>query len=414
MTRRPPAVGQAVPARRVWALTFEHSPVGMALVLPDGTWSRVNRSLCRMLGYGPEELRAMTFQDITHPDDLDEDLGLVQDCLQGHREGYRLTKRYLHRDGRLVWGDLSVALVRDDAGAPVHFVSQVLDVTQQRADRARLEAALLEATAANHDLARFAGVVSHDLKVPLTTARAALEVLSETLSAEPVDRRRARVLARQAEGAAQRMAALVDALLAHETTAADDRDALRRRGALSSVRLDRVLADAVADLDAVLRGSGTTVVVDGTVPAQPRLRCSGDQLRTVLVNVLGNAVKYRDPGRDLTVRVSAGPDPDDAAMQLVRIANDGPEIAEADRERVFGFLARGADEDRGVWTAPRVSGFGIGLASCRRIVNWHGGRIWIDQPASGGVEVCFTLPVRGPHHPVSPWLATARPDLAPR
>lgn len=412
MTRRPPLTEQAVPAQRVWALTFEHSPVGMALVLPDGTWSRVNRSLCRMVGYSAEELRSMTFQDITHPDDLDEDLGLVQECLRGDREGYRLTKRYRHRDGRLVWGDLSVALVRDDEGAPVHFVSQVLDVTQHRADSDRLEAALLELTATNHDLTRFAGVVSHDLKVPLTTARAALEVLGEELSSEPVDRRRAMVLARQAEGAAQRMAALVDALLAHETMAADDRGALRRATSLSSVRLDRVLADAVADLGAVLRGSGTTVVVDAAVRSLPRLSCSPDLLRTVLVNVLGNAVKYRDPGRDLTVRVSAGADPDDAALCQVRIANDGPEIAEADRERVFGFLARGADEEREVWTAPRVSGFGIGLASCRRIVDWHGGRIWIDRPTGGGVEVCFTLPVRGPHQSRSTWPTTARSSPA--
>lgn len=122
----------------LWQVTVEHSPIGMCLVNPEGAILSANRALCRMLGYGEAELVERTFQDITHPDDLAADLAMVAECLAGERTRFRLTKRYLHADGSVVWGDLSVAIIHDEAGAPLHFVSQILDVTEQRLDRQRL------------------------------------------------------------------------------------------------------------------------------------------------------------------------------------------------------------------------------------------------------------------------------------
>lgn len=116
----------------LWRLTMQHSPVGMALVGLDGQLLTANRSLCDMLGYDIEQLCAQGFQDLTHPDDLAEDLGLFRAALAGEVDSYRVRKRYLHRNGSLVWGDLSVALVRGPDGSPVHFVSQVLDVSEQQ------------------------------------------------------------------------------------------------------------------------------------------------------------------------------------------------------------------------------------------------------------------------------------------
>lgn len=128
----------------LWQVTVEHSPIGMCLVDLEGVLLHVNRALCRMLGYQESQLLAKTFHDITHPDDLAADLAMVEECLAGERTRFRLVKRYLHADGSVVWGDLSVALIHDDDGMPLHFVSQILDVTEQRLDRQRL----LEAVAA--------------------------------------------------------------------------------------------------------------------------------------------------------------------------------------------------------------------------------------------------------------------------
>ncbi|HEY2156682.1 MAG TPA: PAS domain S-box protein [Isosphaeraceae bacterium] len=109
--------------------SFEAAAVGMALVAPDGRLLKVNRALCDMLGRDEVDLLARDFQSITHPADLDEDLALVRRALDGEIDTYQLEKRYAHSDGRTIHAVLSVSLLRDEAGRPLHFVSQVQDIT---------------------------------------------------------------------------------------------------------------------------------------------------------------------------------------------------------------------------------------------------------------------------------------------
>lgn len=108
---------------------FEGAAIGMAMVAPDGRWLRVNDSLTRLLGYSSDELLDLTFQDITHPDDLQRDLEAVKDVLGGRLSWYHMEKRYVRKDGTIVWGLLAVSLVRDAAGVPAYFISQISDIT---------------------------------------------------------------------------------------------------------------------------------------------------------------------------------------------------------------------------------------------------------------------------------------------
>ena len=128
----------------LWRLMLQHSPIGMAVVAPDGRLLVANRALCEMLGYPVDELTRLGFQELTHADDLDADLALFHRTLAGEIDSYRVRKRYLHADGHVVWGDLSVAVVRDADGQPLHFISQVLDVSEERANEERLGAATAE------------------------------------------------------------------------------------------------------------------------------------------------------------------------------------------------------------------------------------------------------------------------------
>lgn len=125
----------------LWNLTLQHSPIGMALVAPNGRLLKVNPAMADMLGFAVEDLTKRGFQEITHPDDLAEDLALVTQTLAGEIDSYRLRKRYLHAEGYVVWGDLSVALVRGQDGLPLHFISQILDVTEHQEQAERLKAA---------------------------------------------------------------------------------------------------------------------------------------------------------------------------------------------------------------------------------------------------------------------------------
>jgi two-component system sensor histidine kinase/response regulator len=111
---------------------LEHAAIGMALVAPDGRWLRVNPALSQIVGYSSDELLGRTFQEITHPDDLAADLAQVQRMLAGDIPTYQMEKRYIHKHGQIVWTLLNVSLVRNSAGEPLYFVSQIQDITVRR------------------------------------------------------------------------------------------------------------------------------------------------------------------------------------------------------------------------------------------------------------------------------------------
>ena len=118
---------------------FENAAIGMAIVDTTGRWIEVNKSLCNIVGYTEEELSKLTFQDITHPDDLGIDLQNLKELVSGERNFYHMEKRYIHKNGETVYIILSVSLVRDDNGNPLHFVSQITDITLRKQTQQKLQ-----------------------------------------------------------------------------------------------------------------------------------------------------------------------------------------------------------------------------------------------------------------------------------
>ncbi len=118
--------------------TFEKAPIGLAHVSPDGRWLEVNERLCAILGYARERLLATTFQELTHPDDLEADLGKVKAVLAHEIDGYSMEKRYLREDRSVVWCNLTVSLVWASVGVPGYFIAAVEDVSARRVAEERL------------------------------------------------------------------------------------------------------------------------------------------------------------------------------------------------------------------------------------------------------------------------------------
>ncbi|ANF24043.1 PAS domain S-box protein [Stutzerimonas stutzeri] len=111
---------------------FELASVGIAIVAPDGTWQSVNEPLCRIVGYSAAELLKMTFQDITHPEDLDDDLDLVRKLASGELDAYHLEKRYVHREGHAVWIKLSVSKKLSAQGELEYFIAVIRDIQARK------------------------------------------------------------------------------------------------------------------------------------------------------------------------------------------------------------------------------------------------------------------------------------------
>ena len=124
-----PRLGES---QRQFTSAFEDSAVGMALIAPDSRRLRVNKAFCDMLGYTEAQMLARTVHDITHPDDVAEDLLQRAAILAGEKDSYQREKRYIHKSGRILWGHSSWALVRDARGEPLHFIAQVQDITERK------------------------------------------------------------------------------------------------------------------------------------------------------------------------------------------------------------------------------------------------------------------------------------------
>jgi diguanylate cyclase (GGDEF)-like protein/PAS domain S-box-containing protein len=137
---------------------FHSAAIGMSLVGRDGRWLKVNREMCQMLGYSESELLTIDFQTVTHPDDLGNDLSQMNDLLEGRRNNYKLEKRYLHKNGAVVWALLSVSVIRDQFGVLRYFVSQVQDISERKQTEADLMAHRSQLEIANISLRALASV----------------------------------------------------------------------------------------------------------------------------------------------------------------------------------------------------------------------------------------------------------------
>jgi two-component system sensor histidine kinase UhpB len=113
-------------------VTFEQAMVGMAQVEPDGRWRRVNQRLCDILGYTAEELSRLTVQDVTHPEDREASLEQVRRVLAGGNPTFEIEKRYVRKDGSVVWGQTTVSLIRGLDGRPKYFIPVIQDVTERK------------------------------------------------------------------------------------------------------------------------------------------------------------------------------------------------------------------------------------------------------------------------------------------
>lgn len=254
------------------------------------------------------------------------------------------------------------------------LAERVVDVYELRLRNRELALSIMEIQAvqaelerSNERLASFAGQVSHDLKTPLTTLSLSLTLIREQMVDGELGPEAVRLLDRAINGSA-RMADLIDDVL----------DYARLGGTLkaSEVDLDFVLGEVLDDLQADL--AGVTLHIDRL----PVVNGDRAQLRAVLQNLVSNAAKYRLEGRPSEVTISAR---HVQRAWRVEVTDNGRGVPPSDRNRVFEPLARVDTEDG-------VEGSGIGLATCRRIVGAHGGRIGIDPTVTDGARFWFELP----------------------
>jgi len=354
---------------------FELGLIGMAITSPAKGTIEVNEKICEILGYERSELLQLTWTELTHGDDLAADVALFNRVLAGEIDGYTIDKRFIRKNGEIVYATISVKCVRTADGSVDFFVALLQDITERKraeealkAVHAELERRAYELDAVNRELEAFAYTVSHDLKAPLRSiegfTRAIVEDYSDKLDDPGKD------YLRRVTAASQRMTQLIDAML---------NMARLTRGELHEKTVDiGALAHVIAhDLQKQEPDRQVAFVIADKVTV------SGDRtmLQVMLENLMHNAWKFTSNHK--SARIEFGKTEMQGKM-VYFVRDDGVGFDMQFADKLFRPFMR-------LHTETEFPGIGIGLAIVKRIITRHGGRIWAESAPENGATLYFTI-----------------------
>jgi PAS domain S-box-containing protein len=348
------------------------APVGIAVfTLATDTVAElvsVNPEMTRLLGYSADELAKLSPGELTHPDDAPQEQILFEELAKGQRTSFGLEKRNHHKDGHWLWVWLTVSLLTRDR-EPRTAIAHILDISERKTAETQLELTQRNLERSNAELDQFAYVASHDLKEPLILLSAYARMLSERHS-DSLDEE-GRTFLGHVRDEAGRMKSMIDDLL--------DYSRLQTRAEDSgSVPLGDVLDTALRTLAPRIEEAAAKVDVDSPLPV---VQGSPVQFERLFRNLIGNAIKFRGE-QPVVVHVSA--ERRDSRW-VVSVADNGIGIDPRKANRIFDVFQR-------LHSQEQYAGTGMGLAICKRIVERHGGRLWVDPGPAGGSVFKFSLP----------------------
>ena len=349
--------------------TFELATAGIAHVDLSGRFMKVNRRLCEILGYGEQELIGRPVKEISHPEDRNLTDSQRMRVRSGEKPSVRFEKRYIRKSGAIVWVDLSVALACDASGVPQYEIALFDDITERKKAEAALREAHEELKRSNAELEQFAYVASHDLQEPLRMVSSYTQLLMRRYG-DKLDGDAKDFTAFIVDGAT-RMKQLIEDLLAYSRVGTRDKN-------FKPVDAESSLKRALTNLRAAIQDSGATVTQDKL----PTIPCDEVQLAQLFQNLIGNALKFRKPDVAPAVHVGAA---DQGAEWEFMVRDNGIGIEPQYFERIFMVFQRLHDKGE-------YPGTGIGLAIVKKVVERHGGRIWVQSQPGAGTTFHFTMP----------------------
>jgi PAS domain S-box-containing protein len=348
--------------------TFELAGSGLAQVGLDGRFLRVNPRVCEIFGYSEAELCALRVKDISHPEDRDAADGPRARVIAGDIDEARLEKRYIRKDGRVVWVALAIAMERDPQGRPLYAISVLDDVTERKQAEIALRAAHEELKRSNSELEQFAYVASHDLQEPLRMVSSYTQLLGRRYAGK-LDADAAEFMRYIVDGAA-RMKQLIEDLLTYSRAGS-------RTKQFGPAELDAALRRALANLKVAIEEAGASLTHDPL----PSVHADEVQLAQVFQNLIGNALKFRSQAAP---RIHIGVS-DQGTHFEIAVRDNGIGIEAQYFERIFMLFQRLHNRDD-------YPGTGIGLAIVKKVVERHGGRIRVESKPGEGSAFIFTLP----------------------
>ncbi|HZE56782.1 MAG TPA: ATP-binding protein [Chthoniobacterales bacterium] len=359
------------PGDAIFRELFEGAPIGMALLALDERFLRVNASFCKMVGYSNEELRQRTAEDITFADDIETGRQLAQSLLNGTTR-YTGDKRYVHKNGEVLWVSRTASIIRNEQGEPKHFLLMVEDVSVRKASEKALREAKEEADRANRAKSDFLSRMSHELRTPLNSILGFGQLLDRQTPSE-IQRPRIRYIL----SAGRHLLNLINEVLDISRI-----EAGTLQLSLEPVCLEEAIAEVLDLMRPLAAERSITLNANCSLNSNTYVLADRQRLKQVLLNFLSNAVKYTAVKGSVTVSVA------ESATDLRRISvqDTGAGIPVEKQARLFTPFDRlGAEQSA-------VEGTGLGLALCQRLVHAMNGSIGVNSSLGSGSTFWLDLP----------------------
>ncbi len=350
-----------------YRMILDHSSDAVWVMDRDGIFTYVSPSWKRLTGHDPEDLVGRTFEDIVHPDDLPLCIASLEEFFASEEATAGPQYRVLTADGAWRWHENSSSPMVDEEGKIVARVGISRDITERRRAEDMAYQYSQRLKRSNAELQQFAYVASHDLQEPLRMVTNYLSLV-ETRHGDELGPR-VKEYVDIASRSAEQMRQLVKDLLQYSRVDTQGRE-------FTSVDMNMVATTAMNELEAAIMDAHAAVAID------PLPTVWGDelQLKQVMSNLIGNAVKFNDKTRP-KIQVSAFKYGSDIVFA---VQDDGIGIDPKFNDKLFHMFSRLHSRDE-------YPGTGIGLAVSKKIVERHGGRIWVESEPGVGSTFYFTL-----------------------
>ena len=348
----------------------ENAVDGIYQSSPAGQFLSVNTAMARIYGYSSPEEMINSIHSIPSQVYLDaSNRAEFIRVLEEEGSIYAFEARNYRKDGSMIWVSSNARTVKDTDGKILYYEGTVEDITDRKEAEAERERLLDELAAKNTELERFVYTVSHDLKSPLVTIVGFLGYLEDDIVRGDIDSLRKDL--KRIYGAAFKMQDLLKDLLELSRIG-------RVMNQAEEISIDVLVREAIEVTEGRLQERGVQVHIE---PGLSKVYGDRKRLLEVLQNLIDNAAKYM--GNQIDPLIEIGQTGFESGKPVFYVRDNGIGIAPEYHEQIFGLFNK---------LDPAVEGTGVGLALVKRIVEFHGGRIWAESEAGNGATFYFTLP----------------------
>ena len=354
-----------------YRLLFAQAAVGIKRMDVQGRMLEVNDKLCDILGYSRPELLLLSLTNITHSDDLAGEQVQLGRLLAGQINNYSIEKRCLRKDGSVIWVKVTSSLPSVTDLSVKWWISVVEDITNRKQAQDALNLTTAELARSNKDLEQFAYIASHDLQEPLRAVAGFMSILKKKYH-DKLDYDAREYIDQSVEGA-ERMQTLINGLLAYSRVGT-------RGGDLKPMSMQTAFDAAINNLQVAIGESKAVITHDEL----PDITADAAQMTQLLQNLIANAIKFCGKGLPEIHLIARHED----QHWVFGVRDNGIGIETQYFERIFLIFQR-------LHTRNQYPGTGIGLALCKKIVERHAGKIWVESALDCGSTFYFTIPDKG-------------------